>query len=215
LHHSPLRAPTLFYRILLDPTPPHFAPHHRLLLAVVKRKTHNFFKRVELRVIWNCEENHRHLLYFPLRNSSIAGGVLLGLAEQFRGRRKPDAARQREPDMLCYRRGRARTRLWDRSLHPQNPLVTLRHRPSSLFLAPRNSCYALPAVISLKERPSHGMGYPSTRRDRPQLRDQLVRQRRTLAGRLCKHSGPRRRALFSFISPHHPHCLFHKCVYAP
>src|SRR6266851_6056049 len=77
LHHSPLRLPTLFYGILLLPTSPHFSPHHRLLLAVVKRKTHNFSKRVEHRVIWNYEENDRHGLYLPPCNCSTASGALL------------------------------------------------------------------------------------------------------------------------------------------
>jgi hypothetical protein len=48
---------------------------------------------------------------------------------------------------------------------------------SSSFLAPVLSCRL--SLNSLKE-PAHGMGYPSARRDRPELRNQLVRQRRAL-----------------------------------
>jgi hypothetical protein len=64
-------------------------------------------------------------------------------------------------------------RRWNSTLTPP----AAKDFSSSSFLAPVLSCRL--SLNSLKE-PAHGMGYPSARRDRPELRNQLVRQRRAL-----------------------------------
>ena len=86
----------------------------------------------------------------------------------------------------------------------------------SLFLSP--AAYAMLRVSLIPSRSAaHGMGYASTRRDRPELRNQLVRQRRAVitpshlgyARFLFTLSSEGKRALcISYLlhSPHHYMC---------
>ena len=78
------------------------------------------------------------------------------------------------------------------------------------FLRSPRMCYSLDGFRPCSRSTAHGMGYPSTRRDRPELRNQLVRQRRTVirqpnllsGGRfLLAISGARKRAPFVFVPP--------------
>jgi hypothetical protein len=83
------------------------------------------------------------------------------------------------------------------------------------FLFTSNLCYPLHVVQPLKE-PAHGMGYPSARRDRPKLRNQLVRQRRAVvpyASLFCARF-LRRAPGISFLSVplHYSHRLL--CLHA-
>ena len=183
LHHGPLGLPTLFYRILLLPTLHHFWPHHKLLLGVVKGKKHVRSKKAAHRTMQECEENHRDRLCSRRASKSIPSVPLLD--EQILTLEGPRL--ETEP-LHCPRR---------------------EEFPSSSFLGAR-------AMLSLVvETPSrsaaHGMGYPSARRDRPQLRDQLVRQRRTLTVRARPPSArflKRAPSLLSFPAPqHHPLCF--------
>ena len=155
-HHSPLTLPTLFYEILLDPTSPHFSPHNRPLPGFVKRKTQTFSKNVAVAAVWKGGENHRHRLYFLLR-------PVLPLAVCFWFEFDHLPRQRHNMAATC----RAFKGCWQLSGKAPIPYLLIR---AILFLQSFRSRSA-----------SHGMGYPSTRRDRPQLRDQLVRQRRTLA----------------------------------
>jgi hypothetical protein len=155
-HHSPLTLPTLFYEILLGPTSPHFSPHNRPLPGFVKRKTQTFSKNVVVPAVWKCEGNHRHRLYLLLRHCSTASGVLLSSSSTISQRRGTTWQQHAGRSKPC----------WQLSGKAPIPYLLIR---AILFLQSYRSRSA-----------SHGMGYPSTRRDRSQLRNQLVRQRRTL-----------------------------------
>jgi hypothetical protein len=63
------------------------------------------------------------------------------------------------------------------------------------------SCYSLFRYSTRSRSTAHGMGYPSTRRDRPELRNQLVRQRRALvlSARLCSARFLKRALSISFL----------------
>ena len=155
-HHDPLRPPTLLYEILLEPTSPHFSPHNRLLLGFVKRKTNTLLKYVAHRNLWKGEENHRHRLRLAGPASSTPSGVFLrALQGTSEPNSKPTAApMQQDPS------------------RPDSSKIPI-PCASWFVLLFSSSNFAQGAL-------SHGMGYPSTPRNRPQLRDQLVRQRRAL-----------------------------------
>jgi hypothetical protein len=152
LHHSPLGLPTLFYGVLLLPTLSHFSPHHRLLLAVVKRKKHVRSKKVAHRPMREDEENHHDRLCLYGAEKSIPRVLLLDQQTLIWG------------GAAC----------WDCTL---TRLPATKNVP--LFLFPSTHAMLLLSLTPFKE-PAHGMGYPSARRDRPELRNQLVRQRRAL-----------------------------------
>ena len=83
--------------------------------------------------------------------------------------------------------------------------------PSSIF--PSTHAMLFLSLNPFKE-PAHGMGYPSARRDRPELRNQLVRQRRAVVPRASSCSSrfwKRVPRILSFPAPlnhrHHPLCL--------
>jgi hypothetical protein len=68
-----------FYLVLLLPTLSHFSPHHRLLLAVVKRKHADFSKIIGKMCLPSIEEklNFRYhsLWYFSQRISTLRGSA--------------------------------------------------------------------------------------------------------------------------------------------
>src|SRR5579859_416565 len=73
----PSEVPTSFYNVLLSPTCNHFCPHHRLLLAVVKRKTKTFLKNVAPRAANNRAKNRHDKLYFSAFAGSTDSGAFL------------------------------------------------------------------------------------------------------------------------------------------
>jgi hypothetical protein len=177
LHHSPLELPTLFYDVLLPPTLPHSWPHHRSLFAVVKRKKGCALKKVEHNDALKYEENYRDMLCAPWRRKSIPSVRVppeqtwipceqtLIFAANLRvtaGLRKPmpRSMARRPPRTEWYR--------------------------FSPFLCPATRAMLRSTLIPRRSA-AHGMDHTSARRDRPELRNQLVRQRRTLVrhARFC------------------------------
>jgi hypothetical protein len=70
------------------------------------------------------------------------------------------------------------------------------------FSVVQDPWYPRPVVGSFTPRSvAHGMDYPSARRDRSELRNQLLRQRRTLAHShgISRNDRPLKRALFSLL----------------
>ena len=71
----------------------------------------------------------------------------------------------------------------NRNQNSNCPPPRLTHRRVSsfpCFLHKPRMCYSLDGFRPCSRSTAHGMGYPSTRRDRPELRNQLVRQRRAV-----------------------------------
>jgi hypothetical protein len=110
-------------------------------------------KKCARRPMQEDEENHRDRLCLYSAAKSIPSVLLLDEQNTYSWRRR----------VL--------------GLDPKTRLPPRRMFPSSCFLA-SVLCSRL-SLNSFKE-PAHGMGYPSARRDRPELRNQLVRQRRAL-----------------------------------
>ena len=104
------------------------------------------------------EENMRDRLCFVSNKKSICSALVLGRHTSLIQCSIPFLALSSLPASLTYLDG-------------------IRDFPYS---AVTESCYPLLRRSTPSRSTAHGMGYPSTRRDRPELRNQLVRQRRAL-----------------------------------
>lgn len=130
-------APERFYYVLLLPTLSHFSPHHRLLLAFVKRKHADFSKIFRKVCLPSAEEElifHYHRLWFFSRCLSRLSGASSSLGISNFGR---------SCSLLSG---------------------------TVIYFKEFATCLLLGAF-------DHGMDHSSARRDRPELRNQFIRQR--------------------------------------